>query len=140
MTKVSVLRYHPGKMCHCSNIYPRGKQVVDQECSTRCRSYTPCHDVQSCCGGPNAYSVSVVGDIDVAKQTLRRLANKWQTNVGYHNSMLRHVGLLYDADWRSSIDNGGIISFFFVQTALLEQFENQTTRTYSNLLEQVKFG
>ncbi|XP_066919024.1 uncharacterized protein [Clytia hemisphaerica] len=102
-----VLAATKGQMCHCSNIYPRGKKVVDQECSTRCRSYTPCHDVQSCCGGPNAYSVSVVGDIDVAKQTLRRLANKWQTNVGYHNSMLRHVGLLYDADWRSSIENGG---------------------------------
>ena len=57
--------------------------MAPSQCQSRCRSYTPCHSVQSCCGGPNAYSVSVVGNIDVAKQVLRRLAQKWQTNDQY---------------------------------------------------------
>ena len=58
--------------CHCGNIYPKGKKVNDSKCIYKCQSWSSaCNESQSCCGGPSAYSVSVVGNIDVAKQVLR---------------------------------------------------------------------
>ena len=77
--------------CHCGNIYPKGKKVDDSQCTTRCRWWSSCHGPQSCCGGPNAYSVSVVGNIDVAKQVLRRLSHEWQTNTWYRYYVKLHV-------------------------------------------------
>ena len=78
--------------CHCGNIYRKGKKVNDSKCIYKCRSWSSaCHGPQSCCGGPSAYSVSVVGNIDVAKQVLCRLRHEWQTNTGYRNYMKSRV-------------------------------------------------
>ncbi len=55
-----------GDQCQCGNTFPRGKKVDDNRCTTRCRSWSPCHEPLSCCGGPSAYSVSIVGGIDIA--------------------------------------------------------------------------
>ena len=63
--------------CHCGNIYPKSKKVNDSKCIYKCQSWlSACHGPQSCCGGSSAYSVSVVGNIDVAKQELRRLSRE----------------------------------------------------------------
>ena len=62
-----ILASTKGDQCQCGNIFPKGKKVDDNRCTTRCRSWSPCNEPQSCCGGPSAYSVSVVGDIDVAR-------------------------------------------------------------------------
>ena len=43
-------------------------QVANNRCTSKCRSWSPCHRPQSCCGGPSAYSVTVVGNTDVAKE------------------------------------------------------------------------
>ena len=80
-----------GQYCFCKNIYPKGKQVADSECRTRCRSFLQCYSAQECCGGSNAYTVSVVGNIDVAKQVLRRLAHLWRSHSGYRNHMMQYV-------------------------------------------------
>ena len=74
-----------GQTCRCSNIFPAGKKVGDDKCSLRCRSWSPCHQLQSCCGGPEAYTVSVVGNIDVPKQILRRLSRSLRTKREYRN-------------------------------------------------------
>jgi hypothetical protein len=86
-----ILAATKGDLCQCANIYPKDKNVDDNRCNTRCRSWSPCHGPQSCCGGPSAYSVSVVGNIDVAKQVLRRLSHEWQTNIEYRNYMKAQV-------------------------------------------------
>ena len=65
-----------GDQCQCGNVYPKGHKVSDSQCTSRCRSWSACYGVQSCCGGPSAYTVSVVGNIDVAKQVLRRLSHE----------------------------------------------------------------
>ena len=106
-----VLAATKGSQCHCGNIYPKGQKVDDNQCSTRCRSWTPCHGAQDCCGGPSAYSVSVVGNIDVAKQVLRRLSHEWQTNEEYRNYMKSLVTIpdpqRNQADWQASFDHKG---------------------------------
>ncbi|XP_028399896.1 uncharacterized protein LOC114523229 [Dendronephthya gigantea] len=80
-----------GDQCQCGNVYPRGNKVNDSQCTSRCRSWSSCHGAQSCCGGPSAYTVSVVGNIDVAKEVLRRLSHQWQTNTGFRNYMKSFV-------------------------------------------------
>ena len=106
-----VLAATKGGQCHCGNIYPKCHKVEDNQCSTRCRSSTECNGPQSCCGGPNAYSVSVVGNIDVAKQVLRRLSHEWQTNKDYRHYMNSHVTIpnpqTHQADWQVSFDREG---------------------------------
>ncbi|XP_028414750.1 uncharacterized protein LOC114537838 [Dendronephthya gigantea] len=86
-----ILAATKGDQCQCGNIYPKGKKLADNRCTSRCRSWSPCHGPQSCCGGPSAYTVSVVGNIDVAKQVLRRLSHAWQTNSGYRKYMIARV-------------------------------------------------
>ncbi|XP_066930374.1 uncharacterized protein [Clytia hemisphaerica] len=107
-----ILAATQGSRCLCGNVYPKGHLVNDTECRTKCRSYTQCYNAQSCCGGENAYSVSVVGDIDVAKQVLRRLALLWRTNEAYRNHMQNQYIHEQEqntqrANWWNSIDNGG---------------------------------
>ena len=98
--------------CHCGNIYPKGKKVNDSKCIYKCQSWSSaCHGPQSCCGGPSAYSVNVVGDIDVAKQVLRRLSHEWQTNTGYKNYVQSRVNKSspqsHNENWGASFDNEG---------------------------------
>ncbi len=106
-----ILAATQGKKCYCGNIYPRGKRIAGSKCSTKCRSYTACHDPQSCCGGPNAYTVSVVGNIDVPKQILRRLAHVWQTVSEFRNEIKSQLKIpepqSHNADWSSSLEHRG---------------------------------
>uniref|UniRef100_A0A069DMZ3 WSC domain-containing protein n=1 Tax=Clytia hemisphaerica TaxID=252671 RepID=A0A069DMZ3_9CNID len=106
-----ILAATKGTTCHCRNIYPQGRKVADSQCRTRCRSWLSCNNAQECCGGSQAYTVSVVGNIDVAKQVLRRIAHKWQVSTHYRKHMrnfvnkpqFRHV----EADWWRSFDVKG---------------------------------
>ena len=107
-----ILAATKGSQCHCGNIYPKGHKVDDNQCSTKCRSFTDeCYGPQDCCGGPSAYSLSVVGNIDVAKQVLRRLSHEWQTNEQYRNYMKSLVTIpspeTHVADWQVSLDREG---------------------------------
>ena len=76
-----------GQYCYCTNTLPlprlyqaREPQAsgTDGPCSTTCPgasiagTNTGCRG-EECCGGPNAYSVYLSGDIDVLKQLLRRV-------------------------------------------------------------------
>ena len=76
-----------GQYCYCTNTLPlprlyqaREPQAsgTDGPCSTTCPgasiagTNTACQG-EECCGGPNAYSVYLSGDIDVLKQLLRRV-------------------------------------------------------------------
>lgn len=100
-----------GDRCQCGNIYPKGKKVADKKCTSKCRSWAPCKGPQSCCGGPHAYSVSVVGNIDVAKQVLRRISHEWRTNDGYKKYMKSIVNKpgtrSHNEDWWRSFDRKG---------------------------------
>ena len=75
-----------GQYCYCTNTLPlprlyqaREPQAsgTDGPCSTTCPgasiagTNTGCQG-EECCGGPNAYSVYLSGEIDVLKQLLRR--------------------------------------------------------------------
>ena len=91
-------------LCSCGNVYPEGKNINDSFCKTSCRSWSTCHSPRSCCGGRNAYSVSVVGDIDVAKHVLQRLSMKWQNNTAYRTDM---EGLVQKPTRRHHYDNWG---------------------------------
>ena len=97
--------------CLCGNTYPKGKKVDDSKCTTKCRVWSACHGPQSCCGGPSAYSVSVVGNIDVAKQVLRRLSHEWRTNSGYRNhikSLVKKPSThIHFANWWRSFNKRG---------------------------------
>ena len=97
---------------HCGNIYPKGKKVNDSKCIYKCQSWSSaCDEPQSCCGGPSAYSVSVVGNINVVKQVLRRLSHEWQTNTGYRNYVQSRVNKSslqsHNENWGTSFDNEG---------------------------------
>ncbi|XP_066925842.1 uncharacterized protein [Clytia hemisphaerica] len=100
-----------GGICWCRNIYPRGKQVADDKCRTRCRTYTACTTAQECCGGVGTFTVSVVGNIDVAKQVVRRIANIWQTSGDYRRHMIGNVRkpsvATENANWWKSFDHKG---------------------------------
>ena len=76
-----------GQYCYCTNTLPlprlyqaREPQAsgTDGPCSTTCPGAsiaggnTGCQG-EECCGGPNAYSVYLSGEIDVLKQLLRRV-------------------------------------------------------------------
>ena len=105
-----ILAATKGAQCQCGNFYPKGHKVDGNQCSTRCRSWTPCYGPQDCCGGPNAYSVSVVGNIDVAKQVLRRLGHEWRTNEEYRNHLNPFVSTITQTrvvDWGISFDSPG---------------------------------
>ena len=106
-----ILAATKGDRCLCRNIYPEGKKVNDSKCTTRCRLWSACHGPQSCCGGPSAYSVSVVGDIDVAKQVLRRLSHEFQTNTAYSNytksQVIKPSTRSHNENWSSSFDRKG---------------------------------
>ena len=105
-----------GSYCQCGNNYPTGKKVGDNQCSSKCRSWSPCHQLQSCCGGPKSYTMSVVGNIDVAKQILRRLSHEWQTRSGFRNYMelqLENDGIKSDQGTRCG--RGRYITGVFVQ-------------------------
>ena len=106
-----ILAATKGDQCLCGNVYPRGKKVDDSKCTTRCRSWSACHGPQSCCGGPSAYTVSVVGNVDVAKQVLRRLSREWQTNTAYRNYMKSQVNKpsthSHNENWWHSFDHQG---------------------------------
>ena len=106
-----ILAATKGDQCLCRNIYPKGNKVDDSNCTTRCRVWSACYGPQSCCGGPSAYSVSVVGNIDVAKQVLRRLIHEWLTNTGYSNYMKSQVIKpstgSHREDWWISFDTSG---------------------------------
>ena len=101
-----------GSNCFCSYYYPAYRRITDNQCNTRCRSYLPCYSVEECCGGAEAYTVSYVGDFDVAKLILGRLAQLWQTNLGYRNYVKSLVSESEDettkvANWWSSFDKKG---------------------------------
>ena len=81
----------PTVKCYCGNVYPNGKIINGTYCNRRCRSYTECQGPVECCGGDKAYSVSVVGNIDVPKQILRRLSKLWQSQSNYRSHMQRQV-------------------------------------------------
>ena len=106
-----ILAATKGNQCQCGNIYPKGKKVNDNRCTTSCRAWSFCHGPQSCCGGRRAYSVSVVGNIDVAKQVLRRLSHEWQTHAGYRNYMKKQFTIPStqwdNENWWQSFDNKG---------------------------------
>ena len=106
-----ILAATKGDQCQCGNVYPKGHKVTDSQCTSRCRSWSPCYGIQSCCGGPSAYTVSVVGNIDVAKQVLRRLSHAWQTNTQYRNYMKAQVSISspqsHNANWWGSLDHAG---------------------------------
>lgn len=108
-----ILAATKGGECHCGNIYPKDSKVDNSQCSSKCRPYTPCYEPQSCCGGPSAYSVIVVGNIDVAKQVLRRLSYEWQTNNDYRNHLKTRVTCTIPspqteyANWEESFDREG---------------------------------
>ena len=82
---------HNQNYCKCGNIYPTGYKVADSECNSSCRTWhpSPCTDPQSCCGGSKGYTVSLVGNIDVPKQILRRICYLWQTNAGYRTNVMK---------------------------------------------------
>ena len=76
-----------GQYCYCTNtlplprLYQAGQPQAsgtDGPCSTTCPGAsiaggnTGCQG-EECCGGPNAYSVYLSGEIDVLKQVLRRV-------------------------------------------------------------------
>lgn len=73
-----------GELCFCGNDLPLPRLYdpdedeaagTDGPCGTTCPgAYTddPCQ-ADECCGGPNAYSVYMVGDIDVLEQLVRRV-------------------------------------------------------------------
>ena len=75
-----------GSDCYCSNVLPLPRLYsnleeeasgTDGPCSTTCPgAYTSqgCEG-EECCGGPSAYSVYIVGDIDALKQLTRRIAS-----------------------------------------------------------------
>ena len=97
---------------NCGNIYPKGKKVNDSKIIYKCQSWSSaCDESQNCCGGPSAYSASVVGNIDVAKQVLRRLSHEWQTNTGYRNYVQSRVNKSspqsHNENWGASFDNEG---------------------------------
>ncbi|XP_028413893.1 uncharacterized protein LOC114536743 isoform X2 [Dendronephthya gigantea] len=106
-----ILAATKGDECQCGNVYPNGQKVKQSRCTTKCRSWSPCHGPQSCCGGPSAYSVSEVGDIDVAKQVLRRLSHEWETNNGYRRYMKAYVTIpgvqSHIENWWGSFDRVG---------------------------------
>ena len=107
-----ILAATKGPYCHCGNEYPSEERVTEDQCNTRCRPYTECGDAQSCCGGPDAFSVNTVGDLDVRKLVLKRLANTWRTNIAYRNQSLEHVtkeleSRAKNADWWRTLDHGG---------------------------------
>ena len=77
-----------GTTCYCTDDFPlpRLRKANDPEasgtdgpCSTTCPgasiagTNTPCVG-EECCGGPNAYSVYLSGEIDLLKQFLQRIA------------------------------------------------------------------
>jgi len=80
-----------GHICECGNIYPTGKEVGDDKCNSKCVSYMECSSVQECCGGADSYTVSMVGDVDIALQVLRRMSNVWVNNEGYRTNMINHM-------------------------------------------------
>ncbi len=136
-----ILTATKGDHCHCGNIYPKGQKVNDNRCTTSCRSWSPCHDPQSCCGGPSAYSVSVVGNIDVAKQVLRRLSHQWQTNTGYRNYMKKQVTipqLSHNENWWRSFNNQGwsLCSHGRYMTGLYRNVRSKSDHIYR--LEEAK--
>ena len=55
--------------------------------------------------------MSVVGNIDVAKQVLRRLSHEWQTNTGYRNYTKSRVNKpspqSHNENWWGSFDKQG---------------------------------
>ena len=106
-----ILAATKGDQCLCGNVYPKGHNVSDSQCTSRCRSWSPCYGVQSCCGGPSAYTVSVVGNIDVAKQVLRRLSHEWQTNTKYRNYMKAQVSIpspqSHSTNWWQTLESEG---------------------------------
>ena len=107
-----------GNTCKCGNIYPTKNKIDDVRCDSRCRSWTPCGTPQTCCGGSNAYTISMVGNIDVAKQVLRRLSDRWQNNEDFRKYMIdlmkeNNQGTSFTSlprkvnDWTSSFDRTG---------------------------------
>ena len=84
-------------------------------CNQRCVSYTSCDGPQECCGGLGGwyYSLSVVGDIDVAKEVLKRLRSKWLTVKEYRGHMMSKMGSVgfpsawKTANWWASFENIG---------------------------------
>ena len=76
-----------GSNCYCTNVLPLPREYdagdpqssgTDGPCSTTCPgaaiagSSAACQGTE-CCGGPNAYSVYLSGEIDALKQLLRRV-------------------------------------------------------------------
>ena len=82
-------------------------------CTTRCVSYTSCDGPQECCGGGSSYySLSVVGDIDVAKEVLERLRSKWLGVKEYRDHVMKKINVGFPGsykrtDWVHSFDNIG---------------------------------
>ena len=90
-----------GTACYCTNDLPLPRlrkasdpkaSGTDGPCSTTCPgasiagTNTPCVG-EECCGGPNAYSVYLSGEIDVLKQLLRRITAS-QT-IGYDDAHIK---------------------------------------------------
>ena len=82
-------------------------------CTTRCVYFTHCDGPQECCGGGSKfYSLSVVGDIDVAREVLERLRSKWRDVKGYRNFIMGKINVGFPSgyrtsNWIRSFDNKG---------------------------------
>jgi len=103
--------------CYCGNDYPAGLKINDKRCNRPCNGWTKCNGPQECCGGRSRkkyYSISVVGDIDTAREILGRLQNKWNTNKNYREFIMREVNKEYNfpkqrvtVSWWGSMDDQG---------------------------------
>ena len=86
-----------GSYCYCTNTLPvprlwkannKNASGISGPCSKACpgtraaQRNIPCQG-DECCGGPNAYSVYLSGEIDVLKQLLRRITSNQITRLGY---------------------------------------------------------
>ena len=89
-----------GSKCYCTNVLPLPREYdagdpessgTDGPCSTTCPgaaiagSNTACQGSE-CCGGPNAYSVYLSGEIDALKQLLRRVTEAHFREKGIEKS------------------------------------------------------
>lgn len=108
-----ILAATQGPICYCGNTFPSKRKVSDSQCRTPCASYSKCYSPQECCGGKKHYSVSVVGDIDVAREILERLRSKWHENADYRKHVRESLGVtgvigeMQKADWVKSMDKKG---------------------------------
>ena len=129
-----------GIACYCTNDLPlpRLRKNSDPEasgtdgpCSTTCPgasiagTNTPCVS-EECCGGPNAYSVYLSGEIDVLKQLLRRITASQTLN--YDDA---HIQKVCEERAKSS---GATGIFLLVLVTALKSLVSYTVSAYGTAL------